>query len=383
MLQKIPNSPNDGLNAQEAKSARSNEEVEKEIVPKQFFWDQLATYMATAIGLLTLLDVTLQFFRATSSLVCYVPTEFMASIETTRDQAAFVNTYCLNSLTRNEYYSIFILFQGILIVAPHYLWSSVFSGQFDFFFDLVRQVDRLRDSKTGEYRTKNFEILKKLENQFPGTWKWYGIFAFYIAKLIIQGLIIASAIILNPTIFPQDNFEFNFECPRNFNETQPPSGWVLPRPVQCVYSSFRILSKVQYVDYLLLVLALGAVGYGLFWCFKRHTSGLGYREIATFAFTSCLSPSSFVFNRWEVVSPRIGNDLDFLLMRLFRADSGHGRVFKDLQVDKELKRLLSEDHEQLALITSIIHDIDERFSRKKRVEEERSQLPSHSKSIEY
>ena len=30
--------------------------------------------------------------------------------------------------------------------------------------------------------------------------------------------------------------------------------------------------------------------------------------------------------------PRIKNDLDFLIMHLFRADSGHGKVFKDIQV---------------------------------------------------
>ena len=344
-------------------SVQEGGEAEKEIIPKEFFWDQLVTYIATAIALLTLVDTTVQFFRSTGGLLCYIPEEFIQG--ETRDQAAYVNNFCQESLSTSEYYSVFILIQGIVIVAPHYLWSSIFSGQFDFFFDLVRQIDRLRDSKTGEYRTKNFEILKKLENEFPERKKLFGMFILYGMKLALQFVIIVVSLVVNIAIFPGTYFQFVFDCPAELadngssNSSQLYRGWNLPGQVQCIYSSFRILSKVQYADYLLLVLALGAVGYGLFWCFKRHTSGLGYREIATFAFTSCLSPAEFVFRRSFLLPPRVENDLDFLLMRLFRADPGHGRVFKDLQVDKELTRLVSEDHELLHLTSSIIQDRNE------------------------
>ena len=55
-------------------------------------------------------------------------------------------------------------------------------------------------------------------------------------------------------------------------------------------------------------------------------------------------------------TPRISCDLDFLVMRLFRADSGHGRVFKDIQVAKEIKSLVTQDHVLLHLYNDAIKD---------------------------
>ena len=54
--------------------------------------------------------------------------------------------------------------------------------------------------------------------------------------------------------------------------------------------------------------------------------------------------------------PRIQSDLDFLLLKLFSADSGHGHVFKDIQVYKELQQKFSEDHQQLFLLNRVHHD---------------------------
>ena len=115
---------------------------------------------------------------------------------------------------------------------------------------------------------------------------------------------------------------------------------------------------------MLLILAVVIAGCGLFWCFKRHTNALGYKEIALFAFTSCLRPDDYVYEHFvkQPFSPRINNDLDFLLTRLFRADSGHGQVFKDLQVYKELKRLVGMDHELLHAYHDAIKDENKKRS---------------------
>lgn len=328
------------------------------IQPKEFFWDQFLKYLATAIALLTLLDFTLQFFRGAGGLLCYIPSDLLNNSDPTRDQVAFINTFCLLSLSWSEYFPVFIILQGILLVAPHYLWSALFGGQFDFFFDLVRQLDRLRDSNTGEYRPKNFDVVKKLEKEFPKAWKQLGIFQLYILKLLLQLIVALSSLILNPVLFPQSNFNFNFECPKDFDNATAPMGWLLPSSVQCVYPSFRVFSRIQIANYLLLILAVIIAVCGLFWCFKRHTNALGYKEIALFAFTSCLRPDEYVFKPFinSPFSPRIGNDLDFLLTRLFRADSGHGQVFKDLQIHKELKRLVGIDHELLHAYHDAIKD---------------------------
>ena len=306
------------------------------IQPKEFFWDQFLIYISTIVALLTVLDITLQFFRG-GGLVCRLPSTVLVgnvTAEVTRDEATYVNTFCQQSLSIAEYYPLFVLIQGLVLAAPQYLWASLFVGQFDFFFGLVKQLDRLRSSETGEYQTKNFEIVNKLEKQFPRKWKWISIFSFYIAKLILQLLVVLTSLVINGTVFQTKHFDFSFDCPKHLNTTSPPKGWWLPFQVTCVFSSFRLHLQLQKVDYFLLCLAIVAIVYGLFWCAKRHVNALGFREAALFAFSSCLRPSEYVEEHFfkTLLKPGVRNDLDFLLMRLFRADSGHGLVFKDIQV---------------------------------------------------
>ena len=69
-------------------------------------------------------------------------------------------------------------------------------------------------------------------------------------------------------------------------------------------------------------------------CAKRHVNVLGFKDAALFAFSSCLPPDEYVNEPFykSPLLPGIRNDLDFLVMRLFCADSGYGRIFKDIQV---------------------------------------------------
>ena len=317
--------------------AANSTESKGAIQPKEFFWDQFLIYVSTIVALLTVLDVTLQFFRG-GGLMCRLPSTVVAydneTSEVTRDEAAYVNTFCQQSLSLAEYYPLFVLIQGLVLAAPQYLWVSLFVGQFDFFFGLVRQLDRLRSSETGEYRTKNFEIVSKLEKQFPRKWKWVGIFSLYIIKLLLQLLVVLSSLVINATLFQEQHFEFSFYCPKDLDPASPPIGWWLPYQVSCAFTSFRLHLQLRKVDSFLLCLAFLAIMYGLFWCAKRHVNALGFQEAALFAFSSCLHPGEYVEEPFlkKPLTPAIRNDLDFLLMRLFRADSGHGLVFKDIQV---------------------------------------------------
>lgn len=323
-----------------------SEESTGPIQQKEFFWDQFLVYVSTIIALLTVLDVTLQFFRG-GGLVCRVPSSVEkdnVTSEITRDEVAYINTFCQQSLTRAEYYPFFVLIQGLLVAAPQYLWSALFVGQFDFFFGLVQQLDRLRSRETGEYRGKNFEIVKKLEKQFPRKRKWVGIFMFYILKLCAQLVVVTIALIVNGAVFQDRYFNFSFDCPENLNP--PPNGWCWSIKVSCVFSSFRLHRQLRGINLFLLCLAFVVIVYGLWWCAKRHVNALGFEDAALFAFSSCLRPNEYVeekffHDRYSPFNPRIKNDLDFLLMRLFRADSGHGLVFKDIQVSLPLQCLLS------------------------------------------
>ena len=325
-------------------SSESSNPVEE----KEFFWDRLLFFVATVILALTAVDVLAEYLRGSGSVTCY--TDANAS----RQQGEYVNKYCTQHLSWTENYPIFIFLQGVGLLAPHYLWKTLFGGQFDFFFTLARKLDRLRDPNTGEYSGKNVNVIKKLEQEFQ---KRKRIFRYYTAKLVIQLPIWLTSIVVNPTVF--HNFNTTYLCPTNLNNPDEMLGfWPLDDQVNCIYSPFKLLRIIQVADYIFLVVALIPIGYGILWCVRRHTTELGYAEVAKFCFTSSLPPESFVHKKlsfWKpsfstLRNPCISNDLDFLLMRLFRADSGLGLVFKDVQIEKELKELLNHDNEQLSLI---------------------------------
>ena len=211
----------------------------------------------------------------------------------------------------------------------------------------MKQLDRLRDGSTGDYRPINFAIIKKLEKEFKELRK-LSVFIKYILKLVIQLIIIAGSLSVNIVVFKISDFTVVFECPSNFNDLNVTiTGWPYSFSVECTYPPFRILSKIQVMDYILLIFALITVLYGLAMCFKCHRNALGHQDVAKFSFMSFLSPEDHVFKRFQLFSPCIKDDLDFLLLKLFCTDTGHGRVFKDVQVCKKLDYLFRERKERL------------------------------------
>ena len=352
---------------EKSEEASKEEESSKEVTIRQkdFFWDQLLFYVGSAILSLTLLDISVEFLRGTGGVVCFTPYQ---DGNFTRDQAAFVNSYCSQSLPLSEFYPVFIIVQGLLLLAPQYLWESLFRGYFDFFFSLVSDLDHLRSPKNGEYVERNVNIVKKLEAEFSSSQR--GIFRYYVAKNFIQLAIALVSTALSLILF--QDFTTSFLCPRQ----KVPDDWPLSYNVTCVFTSLRILSLIRYADYALIIVLVFVTVYGLVWCIRRHTTELGYQEIALFAFASGLPFEHFIFpsplrsRRCKekikaIFLPRIRNDLDFLLMRLFRADAGIGQVFKDIQIYNEMKRHFDLDHELLHLFVSAQQDSYYREQRRK------------------
>ena len=333
-------------------------------------------------------------------------------------QSDYFNSYCARSIPPTEFYPLYILVHGLLLITPHYIWSAVFKGDFDSFFAVTRKLDRLRDRNTGEYDPSNFDRVEKLEIEFGG--KRRKIFYLYIVKLIIQFCVCIGSYIFSIAFFI--NFTAVFDCPRDFSESNIPDKWPLNATIPCVYTSLRILSLIRYADYILLALAMFLIILGLIWCAVRHTKELGHKDIANFVFQSCLSTNTFVFPRLfklrdkpsdncrvcsrlyatlglrrrgcfackvelKLSSPRILNDLDFFEMYLFRADTSHGRVFKEIQIDKVLRRLHGEDHQLLHLFLDAQRDMNAQMRDKmiadtrKREERERQASRQASQGI--
>ena len=328
-----------------------------------------------------------------------------------RSQSDYLNSYCSESIPSSEFFPIYILVQGLLLVAPHFIWGAVFKGDFDSFFAVTEKLDRLRDRNTGMYDATNFDRVEKLELEFGSKRK--RIFICYILKLSLQLAVCIGTLIFSETFF--DDFSFTFQCPVGVkNNTGFPENWPLNTTVPCVFATLRVLNLVRYGDYILTAMAMLLIGVGLVWCGIRHTNELGHKDIADFVFQSCLTNKSHVFPRFYSVrwkkghtdacwlcsfpltlcfpcckgcvmcsfrlmlfTPRIQNDLDFLQMTLFRADSSHGRVFKEIQIDKELQRLQGRDHQLIHLFLNVQLDMAaliEKKERAKALEDDDGQL---------
>ena len=468
----------------EKNPSRSNVPGDTPITPKDFYWDQILFYLVSAILGLSFLDISVEFFRG-SIIQCYI-----ANTAATRDQVAYFNNYCYGSLPNSQYYLIFILISALIIIAPHYLWTSYFGAYFDFFFDLAKKLHRLRDTNTGEYSPYNFELVKKLEQKFSSSNPW--MFRWYKLKLLAQLGVCIIVQAVNAFYFDAEDFDESFPCPTDtslLNTTV----WPLPDQLTCVYNSLTLLYFLRNTALGLVTAAIVVCIIGLVWCYARHTTELGAKDIAAFCDASCLPPEEFIYpSSWKVIrslfrcgkkkqnldsrldesrdqqstgitqaddlqstasngqaqdlqrqdqqieqnpdspqvcvlqtqvdesqnqqsngitqgndmqpttsngqdsqsqdqqieqnpdsshahdskstsskaekdkkpsaflsclkqifSPRIQTDLDFLVAQLFYADSGHGQVFKDIQIQKEFDERSTKDHKLLYLLNAI------------------------------
>ena len=315
-------------------------------------------------------------------------------------QADYLNNYCSDSIPSSEFFPIYVLVQGLLLIAPHFIWGAVFKGDFDSFYAVTEKLDRLRDRNTGMYDSTNFDRVEKLEIEFGSKRK--RIFLCYIFKLLLQLAVCVGTVTFSEVYFT--DFSFTFKCPTGIeNGMDFPENWPLNTTIPCVFASLRVLSLIRYGDYILTGMAAVLIIVGLIWCAIRHTKELGHIGIAQFVFQSCLTTKTHVFPpiykvhskrnpsdrcwfcsfpfalfcpccrgcmvcsfRFMLFTPRIHNDLDFLQMTLFRADSSHGRVFKEIQIDKELQKLHGKDHQLIHLFLNVQLDMNALINKRKR-----------------
>ena len=307
---------------------------------KEFYWDEIIKWLVAASFGLSFLDVSVEFFR-NYTVTCYVPNG------TNRDEVAYINNYCLSSLPRSEYFTLFILIHGFLILGPHFLWRAVFDASFHFFFDLVSNINHLREGSSGEYSQKNFDIIHRLEVEYTRPIVICNrqislpkIYIFYLVKLAVQLVVAFGSIIFSISFF--DDFSEMFICPTESQQDKiifDSRKWPITDSVVCVYPSLRFLSLLRYGDIIFLCLIIIVLVYAFFWCLLRHTEELGHKTVATFCTQSNLPQDSYITSSplKNLCTPRIRSDLDFLVLMLFHTSSGQGRTFKELQIMREMK----------------------------------------------
>ena len=332
---------------------------------KDVFWDRLVVFLTTAIIGLTALDILTELLRGGSEVVCFLPDD----LNLTEGQEAYINNYCVRSIPDTQYFPIFILVHGVLIAAWHYIWRASSASHFDYFLSLANQLIRLSDDPQGFYPPKNRVIVSKLVSEFC-TYKRSRILRWYQVKVIVQILTVVASLLLSFLVFT--DFNVDFKCPRDLESEDSTKYWPLPETqIQCIFTSLRLFSLLQVIDVLLLVLIFSSLLGALFWSIWRHPMELGPESVAQFSFTSTIASSYYVpkpmlhnfksFLR-RVCSkrvfrelslrffvPRLRTDLDFLLMMLYRTDSGLGHAFKEGQVYEEYSRLSDADFQSLSV----------------------------------
>lgn len=340
----------------DANNAQKLEGREDDSRPREFFWDSVTLYIVYVILGLAALDAITEFLRG-SSIACYVPGD-----EVGDSQVEYINNYCSTNLPRTEYFPAFIVVHGILIAIPHYLWLNHYGGNFDFFFSQAREMDRTRDEDTGEYSEKNRIIIQQLSQAFA-TFNQNWMFILYVCKLILQlGLTLAGFVV---AIIYFTDFDEIFYCPRDFNLSMlPDEFWPLEEPVRCVFTALQLFSTIRIADLILLALLVLTLAWSLVWSVSTHSTELGTDQVALFCFHSGMGPEHHVpkfplgwccrpfkkcFRKlftsipWFGPGPRIKTNMDFLVLKLFRTDSGLGFIFREMQILQKIHYYNDDD----------------------------------------
>ena len=346
-----------------------------DIEPRDFFWDQLPKYTASGMIALTIIEVLSTL--AGESVKCLTPHAGF-----TRDQSDYINNYCDRHAPPAQYYPLALVVQAICIVIPHFLWVTLFYGQFQDFFSLATELDRRKDNLIGDYALKNSLIVKNLNDKFGKGKKIPWIFLSYLAKLVLQVAVVAAAFGVNGDYFAYNKFLPSFPCP------PPPAGlnctsadgplcityndsvgvfadlflfdleadWPFKYQVNCVLSTVNTFQAVWILNMILLIITILAHFAGIVWSMMRHTEQLNWKETADFIFHSGLEGSEYQASSYlESIREmkvfalyRITSDFKFLFLKLHRYDAGLAKVFHDLMIGNFIETEIQAQHEVLS-----------------------------------
>jgi hypothetical protein len=308
-----------------------------------FFWDLVVKYASAAMIALTVLDL-LSSIRG-DTVQCYTPSNY------SRDQGAFVNSYCSQFTPPTDYFPFFLVGQASAIFGLHFIWHSWFSGKFRYFLALATSLERHRDSNTGDYSLDNFVISRALLDAFGSSRR---IYLSYMIKLCLQVAVSGLSISFNFRDEIFGLYNASFVCPPN----EIPTSWPIDQyRVPCVLTALVLLVAVRWLNVVLLSGIILAVLYGLVWCLWHHKSRLNWVMVAKFSFHSGMPPYSYeaksflrrYCSRRYCCKYRIKSDFDFLFLKVYREDAGHSKVLREVLIDDCIKKEEKRNLERLSL----------------------------------
>ena len=305
-----------------------------------FFWDRGVVISATVVIALSILDFSSAITG--DSVRCLTPINF------TRDQVAFVNSFCSEYTPPTDYFPIFLAGEGFVLGGLHFLWWILMFGKISSFASVVDSLDRHKYRKIGDFTDKNYIKMRLLKRSFKGRF----IYLSYLFKLLCQIILTYFTMVICAVEFT--DFNSDFDCPKDLSVVDR-NVWLLNTTVPCVLEVLRSHRVAWIVNYVLVKAIFALSLFGLVKCLWTHARELSYQESGKFCFQyglpleHCYFPTKRPY-RWFWLDYRITSDLDFLLVRLYSQDVGRAMVLRELLVSQYVKDSISEIQEALTLL---------------------------------
>ena len=307
---------------------------------RDFFWDHLITVITTGMLLTAALDIITSL--TSDPVKCQTPAHF------TRDQSAFVNSYCSEKTPKVDYLLFYIVGQAVVLVGPHLLWKSWLSGKLSYFTRLTLSLERHREGKTGEYVLDNFVKVYRLKMSFG---KSKIIHMMYFAKVLLQICFWLGACICCWVPFYEPDRKEIFHVVFNCEYTGPQTEYLSLEnymfTTTCVVPALRSHYAVWITNLILLFGVLCCLCIAVGWWIGPHKI-LNWKEASIFSLQSGIHHDNY--DHWFSYSFRIKTDLDFLLLRVYGQDEGHGNVLRELLIMSTVKDHVHEAKETLNLM---------------------------------
>ena len=328
----------------EPKSSLETDHADSKVISRDFFWDQLIKVLTSGMLLIAALDIITSL--TTEPVKCQAPNHF------TRDQSAFMNSYCSEKTPKVDYFLFYIVGQAIVLVGPHVLWRSWFSGKLAHFMSVSLSLDRHRSNDTGEYVQDNFVKLKVLETTFAKSKVMHRV---YFAKVLLQFLCIFVACVCSWAPFyepPRTLYQLFhpvFDCQYTGPPTDYPNLENYIFNVKCVVPALRSHYAVWIINFILLGGTIICLCFAIVWWTIPHKL-LNWRDATMFSLQSGIGHDHYHSNTLCPVTFRIRTDLDFLLLRLYDQDEGYGNVLHELLIISTKADIMHKAKETLSLI---------------------------------
>jgi hypothetical protein len=259
-----------------------------------------------------------------------------------------MNGYCSEKTPKTDYFLFYIIGQAIVLVGPHFLWQSWFSGRLTHFITVALSLKLHREDDTGDYVQDNFSRVQSLRKSFG---KSITIHWLYFAKLIMQLLCCAGACVCSWVPFYELEYTTLFHPVFHCHYTGPVTDFLELEDyifnVTCVVPALRSHFAVWITNFILLGGNAICLCFAVVWWVIPHAV-LNWKEASMFSMQSGIEPHHY--SKRCSFSYTMKTDLDFLLLRLYGQDEGHGTVMREILIISTMKDLMHKAKENLNLM---------------------------------